>query len=140
MPQAELLDLHSTQTDSLKPASLIGMKINPSQIWLDLVSRYQRPHVYNHQGQRILTVSEAQCKDGQQYLAAAARALSASLCLATSEGFAMSAHALATTSGGRRKRKTGKWFDTQMNTDGDVGHTRGGGGGASTAHPQQHLQ
>lgn len=36
----------------------------------------------------------------QPYLAAAANALKAKRCLATSEGRAMSAHALATTSGG----------------------------------------
>ena len=41
------------------------------------------------------------CKGRRTHLAAAANALSASLCLATSEGFAMSAHALATTSGGK---------------------------------------
>ena len=45
--------------------------------------------------------SEVPVQSRHSHLAAAAKALSASLCLATSEGFAMSAHALATTSGGK---------------------------------------
>ena len=46
---------------------------------------------------------QAYCRFTLQYLAAADKALSASLCLATSEGLAISAHARATTSGGRSK-------------------------------------
>ena len=50
--------------------------------------------------QRLHACSEC---DLLLYLAAAARALKASRCLATSEGRAMSAHAFATTSGGNSK-------------------------------------
>ena len=35
---------------------------------------------------------------------------------------------------------TGRWMNAQMDKGRGAGLTRGGGGGASTAHPQQNLQ
>jgi len=62
----------------------------------------QQHHAAAAEQQAATHASRLKLRDDQQrHLAAAARALSANLCLATSEGLAMSAQAFATTSGGR---------------------------------------